>query len=326
MTDDDRSKRIRTAALTVAVFAASGGAAYALFQAFRGATEAPRISRVEEALPVPEYDFAYASDKGGDFDLYLATLDGDLELRLTDNPLGENEPAWSSDGTLIAYSILGDAGLDIWVTAVSEGEARAVTSGAGDEHGPTWSPDGSKLAFTSTNSIIEVVNLDGNGRQHVTDGSASDFDPSWSPDGARIAYARDATDGVENSDIWLMDPSGASKEALTNMEGAEYRPAWSPDGEKIAFVGTQTGRSEIYVLDIRNDTISQLTRDQMGKEGLSWSPDGHRILYVANTEDETEGDRDLFVVETTGGTPKEVIAGPSQDTAPAWNPAARTSI
>ena len=85
MTLDDRAKRTRAAVLTVAVFALSGGAAYALFQRFRGAAEAPRISRVPEAFPVPEYDFAYASDKVGHFDLYLTTLDGDLELRLTDN-------------------------------------------------------------------------------------------------------------------------------------------------------------------------------------------------------------------------------------------------
>jgi TolB protein len=326
MMTDDRAKRIRTAALTVAVFAASGGAAYALFQAFRGAKEAPRITRVEEALPVPEYDFAYASDKGGDFDLYLATLDGDLELRLTDNPLGENEPAWSSDGTLIAYSILGDAGLDIWVTAVSEGEARAVTSGAGDEHGPTWSPDGRNLAFANGDSVIEVVNLDGSGRHRITDGSASDFDPAWSPDGARIAYAHDAPDDVENSDIWVMDSSGASKEALTEMKGSEYRPAWSPDGDRIAFVGTETGTGQIYVLDVRDRSVHQLSRDETWKEGLSWSPDGRRLLYVANTENQTDGDRDLFVIEATGDTPHDVIADPSQDTAPAWNPTAATSM
>lgn len=85
--DDRARKRFRTAALAVAVFAGSGAAAYGLFRAFRGATEAPRISRVPEALPVPEYDFAYASDKDGDFDLYLATLDGSLEVRLTKGDL-----------------------------------------------------------------------------------------------------------------------------------------------------------------------------------------------------------------------------------------------
>lgn len=323
MTDDDRAKRIRTAALTVAVFAASGGAAYALFQAFRGAKEAPRITRVEEALPVPEYDFAYASDKDGDFDLYLTTLDGDLELSLTDDPLGENEPAWSPDGTLIAYSILGDAGSDIWVIAVSEGETRAITSEAGDEDNPTWSPDGQQLAFRSTNSIIEVVNLDGSGRHRLTDGSASDFHPAWSPDGARIAYAHDAPDDVENSDIWVMDPSGASKEAVTHLPGSEQFPAWSPDSEMIAFVDTDNG--QIHLVHLRDRTVRQLTNDQTWKGPLSWSPDGRRILYVAYTEDQID-DSDVFVIKATGEASQEVIAGPTHDTAPAWNPAAASSM
>jgi TolB protein len=320
MTHDDRTKRIRTAALMVAVFAASGGAAYALFQAFRGAAEAPRISRLPEALPVPEYDFAYASNKDGDFDLYLTTLDGDLELRLTDNDLADSEPRWSPDGKFIAYSLI-DLQTDIWVMAVSEGRSRAVTSEAGDESGPTWSPDGQQLAFTGSDSIIEIVNLDGSGRQPLTDGSASDFDPAWSPDGALIAYAHNAGEH-ENSDIWVMEPSGASKKALTHMHGSESDPSWAPDGERIAFVGTETGTGQIYILDLRDRGVRQLTEDETWKEGLSWSPDGRRILYVANTENETDGDRDLFVLEATGGTPQEVIAGPTYDTAPAWNPAA----
>ncbi|HZA26075.1 MAG TPA: hypothetical protein VE915_00280 [Actinomycetota bacterium] len=119
-----------------------------------------------------------------------------------------------------------------------------------------------------------------------------------------------------------MEPSGASKEALTHMKGSEHRPAWSPDGKEIAFVSTETGIGQIYVLDLQDRAVRQLTQDPMWKEDLSWSPDGRRILYVANTEDETNGDRDLFVIEATGGNPQEVIAGPNQDVAPAWNPAA----
>jgi Tol biopolymer transport system component len=320
MTDKDRSNRIRTAALTLAVFAAFGGGAYALFQLFRGAAEAPRISRVPQALPVPEYDFAYASDKDGDFDIYLTTLDRDLELSLTDHPLGESGPAWSRDGKLIAYSILDDAGSDIWVTTVSEGEARAITSETGDEDNPTWSPDGEKLAFMSTNSIIEVVNLDSSGRHRLTDGSASDFHPAWSPDGARIAYAHNAGDH-ENSDIWVMKPSGASKEAVTHWPGSEQFPAWSPNGEMIAFVDNS---GQIYVVHLEDRTVRQLTNDQTRKGPLSWSPDGHHILYVAYTEDQTD-DRDLFVIEAIGGVPQEVITGPTYDTAPAWNPVAASS-
>lgn len=169
------------------------------------------------------------------------------------------------------------------------------------------------------------MNLDGSGRHRITDGSASDFDPAWSPDGEQIAYAHNAGDH-ENSDIWIMEASGASKEALTHMKGPEYRPAWSPDGQRIALVGTETGTGQIYVVDVRDRSVHQLTHDETWKEGLAWSPDGRRILFVANAEDETNGDRDLFVIEATGGTPHNVIAGPSQDTAPAWNPAAATSM
>lgn len=320
MTDPDWIERMRTAVITIGLFIVFGVAAYALFQEFRGAAEGPRISRVPQALPVPEYDFAYSSNKSGDFDIYLATLDRGLELRLTDHPLGESGPAWSLDGTLIAYSIMGNAGSDIWVTAVSEGEARAVTSEAGDEYGPTWSRDGTKLAFTNDDSIIEVVNLDGSGRQPLTDGSASDFHPAWSPDGARIAYAHNAGDH-ENSDIWVMDSSGASKEAVTHLDGSEQFPAWSPDSEMIAFVDNS---GQIYLVHLRDRSVRQLTNDQTRKGPLSWSHDGNRILYVAYAEDQTD-DRDVFVIEATGGTPQEVIAGPTYDTAPAWNPAAASS-
>jgi TolB protein len=304
-------------ALTIAVFAASGAAAYALFQVFRGANEAPRISRVPEALPVPEYDFAYASDKDGDFDLYLATLDGTLELRLTEGELAENGPMWSPDGRFIAYSLT-DFQTDIWVVAVSEGTARAVTSDTGEEFAAAWSSDGTRLAFTTDLTFIEVINLDGSGRHRLTDG----FHPAWSPDGARIAFARSIGHETDQTDIWMMGASGGPKEALTDMPGSEQFPAWSPDGQEIAFVSSETGVAQIYVLDIQDRTVRQLTHEQTVKEGLSWSPDGLRILYAATTEDETNGDRDLYVIDGDGTNPQAVVSGPSQDVSAAWNPAA----
>lgn len=96
--DQDTKQRIRTAVIALVVFAGSGAIAYTLFRSFRQANEAPRLSRVPDPRPFPEYDFAYASNKDGDFDLYLATLDGDLELKLTDSPLPETDPAWSPTG------------------------------------------------------------------------------------------------------------------------------------------------------------------------------------------------------------------------------------
>lgn len=315
MSSEERGRKIRAVVLTAAVFAVSGVATYALFQAFRQANEAPRISRVPEALPVPEYDFAYASDKGGDFDLYLATLDRKLELRLTDGPLAETGPRWSPDGALIAYTV-SDRQSDIWVMAVSEGEAHAVTSGGGDEAATTWSSDGTRLAFTTDRSIIEVINVDGSGRRHLTDGSTPDSHAAWSPDGARIAYAHIVG---HDTDLWVMDPSGRSKMPLIEMPGSEAFPAWSPDGSLIAFVGKD---SDIHVFSVADETVRRITNDRAAiKTDLSWSPDGRRILYSVGPE----GKSDLYVVDADGSQPKKVVSGPADDVSPAWNPVAASS-
>lgn len=322
MTDPDWVQRMRTAVITVAVFLAVGAGAYALFQMFRGAAEAPRISRVPQALPVPEYDFAYASTKDGDYDLYLATLDRKLELRLTNGPLAESGPKWSPDGRLIAYSLFDRSDIspisqsDIWVMAVSEGEAHAVTSGGGDEAATAWSSDGTRLAFTTDRSIIEVINVDGSGRRRLTDGTTPDSHPAWSPDGTRIAYAHVVGD---ETDLWVMDQSGTSKKPLMEMPGSEAFPAWSPDGSFIAFVGNN---SDIHVFSVADEAIRRITNDGAAiKTDLSWSPDGRRILYSVGPE----GKSDLYVVDVDGGTPRKVVSGPADDSSPAWNPAAASS-
>lgn len=326
MTTDDRAQRIRATVLTVAVFALSGIAAYVLIQMFRGAAEAPRLSRVPEARPVPEYDFAYASDKDGDFDIYLTTLDGSLELALTDHPGGEYQPAWSPDGKLIAYLLCeppGEYPCRVWVTAVTESDAFPVTARQDAPQDPAWAPTGTRLAYAnnSTTSVVEVVNVDGSGRRRLTDESASSGFPSWSPDGTQIAYASHVPAAVEDSDIWIMDASGRGKKPLTNLPGNESSPVWSPDGRHIAFIGSpRTGLTQIYLLNVEGGTVRAVTKDPIGKSNLSWSPDGRRILYSAS-----RGNSNLYVVSLDGGGRQKVVAGPADDEFPAWNPVAASS-
>jgi Tol biopolymer transport system component len=327
MTTGDQ--RIRATVLTVAVFALSGIAAYVLFQMFRGAAEAPRLSRVPEARPVPEYDFAYASDKDGDFDIYLTTLDGSLELALTDHPGGEYQPAWSPDGKLIAYLLCeppGEYPCRVWVTAVTESDAFPVTAKQDAPQDPAWAPTGTRLAYAnnSTTSVVEVVNVDGSGRRRLTDESASSGFPSWSPDGTQIAYASHVPAALEDSDIWIMDASGTGKKALTNLPGNESSPVWSPDGRDIAFIGGPRtglpGLTQIYLLNVEDGTVRAVTKDPVGKSHLSWSPDGRRILYSAS-----RGNSNLYVVTVEGGSRQKVVTGPADDEFPAWNPAAASS-
>ena len=95
-------------------------------------------------------------------------------------------PAWSPDGSLIAYaSDREDGRLCIWVVPAEGGEPRRITGAAAmDDQDPTWSPDGKFLAFNrgSQQQFVVVVDLEGNELATIKSGDGSSvLTPSWGP-------------------------------------------------------------------------------------------------------------------------------------------------
>src|SRR5712692_11221796 len=110
--------------------------------------------------------------------LYTINADGTNQLQLTSN--GSNHsPAWSPDGTKIAFNRLGphDTTNAIYlVNADGSGLQKISLPPAGDAD-PTWSPDGTKIAFVSgnNNADIFVMNADGSNRVNLTNNPAIDL-------------------------------------------------------------------------------------------------------------------------------------------------------
>jgi TolB protein len=130
--------------------------------------------------------------------IYVMNADGSGQTRLTSNGTRDGYPAWSPDGTKIAF-------ID-----------------------PTWSPDGTKIAFYSLRSFngdIYVMNADGSGQTRLTNNEAYDITPVWSPDGMKIAFGSDR-DG--NFEIYVMNVDGSGQTRLTNNDARDSNPAWSP--------------------------------------------------------------------------------------------------
>jgi dipeptidyl aminopeptidase/acylaminoacyl peptidase len=115
--------------------------------------------------------------------------------KLTWGPFDDREPAWSHDGTRIAFSSdRGDplgGSYNIWTLDVRRGEFRQVTKEPSEDYMPSWSPDDREIAFASTRDSahsVWIVNVGDGGQRKVASTAAGTVDaPSWSP-GGRLVY------------------------------------------------------------------------------------------------------------------------------------------
>ena len=159
------------------------------------------------------------------YELASIQIDGADHVRLTQNQRFDNFPAWSPDGTRIAF-----LSSDDWLgennylyTVPADGtEPRQIGTGPGDlsPHSPQWAPAGDELAVVAkgggTGNVIYVVQADGTGRQRLTETVSL---PSWSPDGTRLAFAR--PDG-EDVALYTIARDGTDARRLATIEG------WQP--------------------------------------------------------------------------------------------------
>ena len=133
------------------------------------------------------------SDNLNGFHNRLVTMnyDGSARTPITPDDFNNFKPAWSPDGSKIAFSSRHgpETREDIWVVDADGTDPQQVTAIFGQDTDPTWSPDGSKIAFTTNqdgNSEIYVVNADGTGLHNITNNVENqDTTPAWSPTAPR---------------------------------------------------------------------------------------------------------------------------------------------
>lgn len=222
-----------------------------------------------------------------DHELVRVNVDGSEPQRLTTNAHFDNYPAWSPDGTHIAF--VSDSGVSIMATDGSG--VRSVNVGLAGVafHPPAWSPDGDWLAATGPGRgqqglAIHVAAADGQGFRRLSNAVSG---ASWSPDGQRLAFAK--PDGAEVA-LYTIAADGTDAQRVAKVSGWQPRygdpdptrawigtVAWSPDGSKILF----SCRGGICVVSLDGTPV---TEAPLPGNTAAWSPDGSRIA-ILSTDD-----------------------------------------
>lgn len=245
-------------------------------------------------------------------DIWVMKPDGSEQTNLTNTPeSNETGPAWSPDGTRIAYSEGSNFFYTIMVMNADGTGKAAVVPTPSYQFEPTWSADGTQIAFArevpgiviTIQFDVFVINVDGTGETNLTNSDYDEIDPAWSPDGSKIAFAgvrpEVFQDGPGNQwEIVTVNPDGSGEQILTAGapgtpradHGEEDRaPAWSPDSALLVYM-TQSVDSCCPPWQLekvnRDGTAILLLSDNPAFDDMfpSFSPDGTLIIFVSDRD------------------------------------------
>lgn len=273
---------------------------------------------------------AFASDRSGLPQIWVANADGTGLRQVTDTQQGACQPSWSPDGAQIVFISPCDSHQEIYIDAslfiINEdgsGLTPLPTVGGGD-FDPAWSPDGEDIVFTSVRERgipqIFVMHLADRSVERLSTGD-KDLHPSWFASGEQIVFI---TTRNGPSQIWIMNADGSSPQRFSSSGGKkDTYPVISPDEQVIVFTQSETenGVPRLYAARYPDGAATEF-RVYQGPGNIpmrkaDYSPDG----FWLTLESWPDGvNHDIYVMTSNGAERTPVTTDPAFDFDPDWRP------
>ena len=291
------------------------------------ATDSPTPSPSPTLVGGGMGQIAFASDReDNNPNIWMINVDGNGLVQLTGIAEGACQPTWSPDGMRMAFTAPcrrnreSYAGSSIYTINVDGSGLNQLPINPGDGYDPTWSPDGNRIAFVSLRVSgipqVFVYNFLDNSITHLSEEVLkSNTQPIWSPDGKYIAFV-----GSDNQ-IRVMQDDGTGRFILSR-NSSDYKnaePTWSPDGQVVIFTQYSLDLSSIWLMLIPFSLEGGLPIKIPNSDYLSevsFSPDGFWIAATGYPQ----GQRDLYMMTTSGVNRTQITNDTFNDFDPAWRP------
>ncbi len=276
--------------------------------------------------------------------IWLARTDGSDAVQLTYAEKSSDNPQWSPDGSMLAFTSSRSGKSNLYVLRVVGGESEQLTDVKSAVGSFAWSPDGKRIAFIMRDALtdeeekvnkgkddwrwidenvklnrLNLINLarDANGKREVRQlvaNSNVDSNFDWSPDGKSIAFARTKmpkADYWTTSDLLVVDVDSGTVKTLATTNASESAPTYSPDGKWIAFSLSDdpprwAGYRRIAIIPAAGGTPRSLSETLDAQPVvIDWSSDGKKIYFT-----ETKGTvSQIAAVDVASGAVTEINGG-----------------